>query len=244
MRLTVVTFNYLKKYAQREIAKATGVSVYKPFQGRWRDVRKKRWYYDENRPWTDAAKAANAPMKRQHHRLLEPISNEDWSIFKGDRVEILTGTDKGKMGIVSCVIKERNWVFVEGLNCKYKWVNKSATSPGAMVKTEKPLSITTEVALVDPSDGKGSEVQWRFTEEGDKVRVSVRTGRIIPMSRVAEDETEDMVSRSGYIEQDCDTKEKELQKVTFKPILSTFDEDILKQLDIKDDRKRVQKYWY
>ena len=86
MRLTVITFNYFKKYVQREIAKATGVSVYKPFQGRWREIRKSKWHYDENRPWTDAAKAANAPMKRNKSYILEPIADEDWTIFKGDRV--------------------------------------------------------------------------------------------------------------------------------------------------------------
>ena len=45
-------------------------------------------------------------------------------------------------------------------------------------------------------------------------------------------------------EQDWDTKEAEVQKVTFKPTLSTFDEDILKQLNLKDDRKRAPTYWY
>lgn len=33
------------------------------------------------------------------------------------QVEVLTGPDKGKIGIVNGVIKERNWVYVEGLNC-------------------------------------------------------------------------------------------------------------------------------
>jgi hypothetical protein len=87
MRLTVITLNYFKKYVQREIAKATGVRVYKPLQG-WRDVRKKDWYYDENRPWTDAAKAANSPMKRHAKYLLEPVAEEKWSFFKGDRVSV------------------------------------------------------------------------------------------------------------------------------------------------------------
>lgn len=41
------------------------------------------------------------------------------------------------------------WLFFQ----KYKWVNRTTTSPGAMLKNEKPLMVTTEVALVDPSDG-------------------------------------------------------------------------------------------
>lgn len=243
MRLTVVTLNYFKKYVQREIAKASGVSVYKPLQG-WREIRKKNWYYDENRPWTDAAKAANAANKRRRMPLLEPIADEDWTVFKGDRVEVLTGPDKGKLGIINCIIKERNWVYVEGLNCKYKWVNRSATSVGSMIATEKPLSVSTDVALVDPSDGQGTPVQWRYTEEGERVRVSLRSGRIIPLSKTAEDETDDMVLKSGYAEQACDTKEAEVQKVTFKPTLSTVEEDILQQMNIKEERKKTPSYWY
>jgi len=33
------------------------------------------------------------------------------------QVEILVGKDKGKQGLINCIIKERNWVYVEGLNC-------------------------------------------------------------------------------------------------------------------------------
>lgn len=88
MRLTPVAFSYFKKYVQREIAKATGVAVYKPVQG-WREVRKKRWYYDENRPWTDAAKSENLPNKFHKPVLIEPIADEEWTVFKGDRVSKL-----------------------------------------------------------------------------------------------------------------------------------------------------------
>lgn len=33
------------------------------------------------------------------------------------QVEILTGKDRGKQGIINSVVMERNWCFVEGLNC-------------------------------------------------------------------------------------------------------------------------------
>ena len=33
------------------------------------------------------------------------------------QVELLVGKDKGKQGLVNCIIKERNWVYVDGLNC-------------------------------------------------------------------------------------------------------------------------------
>merc|ERR1719445_379427 len=33
--------------------------------------------------------------------------------FRGDRVEILRGPDKGKQGYINCIVQERNWVTVE-----------------------------------------------------------------------------------------------------------------------------------
>lgn len=44
-------------------------------------------------------------------------------ISRGDRVEIMVGKDKGKQGIISQVIQERNWVIVEGLNTHLRIVS-------------------------------------------------------------------------------------------------------------------------
>lgn len=41
-------------------------------------------------------------------------------------------------------------------------------------------------------------IEWRYTEDGERVRVSKRTGRIIPIPVQAE-ETLDYKSRSTYI---------------------------------------------
>lgn len=68
------------------------------------------------------------------------------------QVEVLTGRDKGKQGIVSAVIQERNWVVVEGLNTHLRRIGKDKDFPGSVVVSEAPLLVTTDVALVDPSD--------------------------------------------------------------------------------------------
>jgi ribosomal protein L24 len=33
------------------------------------------------------------------------------------KVQIMNGKDAGKQGSVVGIVKERNWVFVQGLNC-------------------------------------------------------------------------------------------------------------------------------
>lgn len=75
------------------------------------------------------------------HRLTNDFLLEHWSYFRGDRVEVLVGRDKGKQGIVKQVIQERNWVIVEGLNCHFRIVGKEKEYPGVLIKSEAPLLV-------------------------------------------------------------------------------------------------------
>lgn len=68
------------------------------------------------------------------------------------QVEILDGKDKGKQGIVCQVIQERNWVIVEGLNCKLVTNKDKNGKLTYVMQEENPLRVTDQVALVDPSD--------------------------------------------------------------------------------------------
>lgn len=46
----------------------------------------KDYRYSTNRPWTVAAKRQNPPGKRRRKVFVEPMTSEDWSVFKGDSV--------------------------------------------------------------------------------------------------------------------------------------------------------------
>lgn len=61
---------------------------------------------------------------------------------------------------------------------------------------------------------QGTEVQWRYKEDGEKVRISLRTGRIIPIP-VSSEETIDYKSTKLYREQPKDTIKADAEKVTF-----------------------------
>jgi len=114
------------------------------------------------------------------------------------------GKDKGKQGIVTQVIPERNWVIVEGLNWHYRKVGGEKEFPGIIIKSEAPLHVTKDIRLVDPSDLQGTDFEWRFTEEGEKVRVSLRSGRIIPVPET-NNQTHDYKTPNAYIEREKDT---------------------------------------
>ncbi|XP_064104172.1 large ribosomal subunit protein uL24m-like [Macrobrachium nipponense] len=204
-------------------------------------LRKKKFTFSVDRPWTQEFRQQNMPGRHKKKIFIEPIA--EWTFFKGDRVEILAGPDKGKHGLVNYIVQERNWVMVEGLNCTYEMMGKSKNYPGMMMKKENPLLVTNQVALLDPSDNQPTQAEWRYTESGERVRVSARTGRIIPMPKQAE-ETPDYKTKSSYPEQDKDTKEKELTQITFEPSHRTFEMDIMDKMGIKEDRVPRKTFWY
>lgn len=206
-----------------------------------RTMERKYLYFSVHRPWTMEYQSANKPRENLSFIHVEPIKK--WSFFRGDRVEILTGRDKGKQGIVYDIIQERNWVIVQGLNTKLECVGKTKNFPGTYMRVEQPLLVTTQVQLVDPSDLQPTAIEWRYTEEGEHVRVSCRTGRTIPIP-TSSMETKDYKSPDIYIEQSKDTPESDVKEVTFEAKLKTFEMDIMDKMGIKEDRVPKKYYWY
>jgi large subunit ribosomal protein L24 len=49
-----------------------------------------------------------------------------WRIFKGDRVQVNTGKDRGQIGTVSKVFRKENRMIVQGCNLVKKHVKKTA----------------------------------------------------------------------------------------------------------------------
>ena len=140
--------------------------------------------------------------------------------------------------------QERNWVIVEGLNCEYDLKGKEEGYPGYMAKEEKPLLVTRDIKLVDPSDEQPCDVEWFYTEDGDRKRVSMRTGYIIPVPSQA-DETIDYKTKKGYKDnKDKDTTADVVEEVTYKPKLATFEMDLMKIYNIKEDRTPRKTFRY
>ncbi|OBS65163.1 hypothetical protein A6R68_06279 [Neotoma lepida] len=107
--------------------------------------------YGMSRPGSLSDKRKNPPWSRRRPVVVEPISDEDWHLFCGDTVEILEGKDAGKQGKVVQVIRQRNWVVLEGLNTHYRYVGRTKDHRGTMIPSEAPL-LHHQVKLVDPVD--------------------------------------------------------------------------------------------
>jgi large subunit ribosomal protein L24 len=100
-------------------------------------------------------------------------------IRQGDTVQIIAGKEKGKKGEVVKVLPSKGRVLVRGVNMIKRHTRPTQKNPqGGIVDKEASLPIS-NVMIVDPSDSRPTRV--RFEErDGANVRVSVRTGTLIP----------------------------------------------------------------
>lgn len=95
-------------------------------------------------------------------------------IKKDDEVIVLAGKDKGKTGKVIKAMPAESRVLVQGLNLVKRHERASQKNPnGGIISKEASLHVS-NVALVDPKDGKATRVKFK-TVDGKKVRVGTRS---------------------------------------------------------------------
>lgn len=101
------------------------------------------------------------------------------NIKSGDTVFVTTGKEKGKTGKILRVIAKDNKAIVEKLNIVKKHTKPTQKSPtGGIVEKEAPIHIS-NLMLVDPSTNEPTRVGFRFLENGNKVRISKKSGEEI-----------------------------------------------------------------
>ena len=99
-------------------------------------------------------------------------------IKKGDTVVVIAGRDKGAKGQVLKVLVDENRVVVQGVNVVKKHQKPNQMDPGGMKSFEAPVHVS-NVAHVDPRDGKAVRVGFKTDEHGRKTRFAKRSGESI-----------------------------------------------------------------
>ena len=92
------------------------------------------------------------------------------SIKKGDKVEVLSGKDRGKQGVVLRALPSEGKVIVEGVA-----VAKKAVKPNAagIVDKEMPIDVS-NVQLICPECGKRTRVGHEAGElDGHKTKLRI-----------------------------------------------------------------------
>lgn len=99
-------------------------------------------------------------------------------IKKGDNVVVITGKDKGTKGEVLKVLPEENRVVVRGVNVVKRHQKPTQMDPGGMKSYEVSIHVS-NVALIDPRDGKAVRAGFKVDQHGRKTRVAKRSGESI-----------------------------------------------------------------
>lgn len=96
-------------------------------------------------------------------------------VKKGDKVVVIAGKDKGKQGEVLQVVTAKNRVVISGVNVVKRHTRPSQQSEGGIISKEAPIDVS-NVAHIDPEDGKPTRVGVRVETDGSKVRFAKRSG--------------------------------------------------------------------
>jgi large subunit ribosomal protein L24 len=100
-------------------------------------------------------------------------------VKRGDTVQVIAGKDKGARGKVIAAYPKLDKILVEGVNRIKKHTRIRTTQRGAktggIVTQEAPIHVSN--VMVVGEDGQPSRMGYRVDENGQKVRVSRRTGK-------------------------------------------------------------------
>lgn len=99
---------------------------------------------------------------------------------QGDEVVVLTGKDKGKRGTITKVFTETGRVIVDNVNMvkKHQKPNPQMNVPGGIIDKEMPIDVS-NLAIFNPTTGKGDRVGFKILEDGRKVRFFKSNGEVL-----------------------------------------------------------------
>ena len=99
-------------------------------------------------------------------------------IKKGDKVVVLSGRDKGRIGEVLVVRPAEARALVRGIHMVKRHQRQSAQQEGGIISKEGSVHLS-NLAVADPKDGKPTRVGFKFVGQGNarrKVRFAKRSG--------------------------------------------------------------------
>jgi large subunit ribosomal protein L24 len=99
-------------------------------------------------------------------------------IRKGDRVKVIAGRSKGKVGDVLRVLPTESRVVVSGVNVIKRHTKPNRNEQGGIIEREAAIHVS-NVALLDPKSDKPTKVGFKFLEDGRKVRFARASGETI-----------------------------------------------------------------
>ncbi len=99
-------------------------------------------------------------------------------VKKGDKVQVISGKDKGKQGVILEAYPKKDRVLVEGVNVIKKHSKPSQMNPqGGIMSQEAPIHVS-NVMPIDPKTGNPTRVGYKEVD-GKKVRIAKKSGEVL-----------------------------------------------------------------
>lgn len=98
---------------------------------------------------------------------------------KNDTVQVMTGKDKGKRGLVVEVDVFKSLIKVSGIAMVTKHYKARRQGEQSGLKKMETFINISNVMLVAPGDSKPTRVGFKVEDNGTKVRVSKRTKKVL-----------------------------------------------------------------
>ena len=100
------------------------------------------------------------------------------NIRKGDKVVVISGSDKGKKGSVLKVFPKESRALVHGVNMVKRHQRQTQSQQAGIVTKEAPVHLS-NIALTDPKTGAATRVGYKTLGDGRRVRVAKKSGEVI-----------------------------------------------------------------
>ncbi len=99
-------------------------------------------------------------------------------IRKGDKVIVVSGSDKGKKGEVIKIMPKEERALVRGINLVKRHQRQTQKQQGGIVSKEATIHLS-NLAHVDPKSGSATRVGFKTLGDGKKVRFAKKSGEVI-----------------------------------------------------------------
>jgi large subunit ribosomal protein L24 len=100
------------------------------------------------------------------------------NIRKGDKVVVISGSDKGKKGSVLKVFPKESRALVQGVNVVKRHQRQTQSQQAGIVTKESPIHLS-NIAHADPKTGKATRIGFKTLGDGRRVRIAKKSGEVI-----------------------------------------------------------------
>jgi large subunit ribosomal protein L24 len=103
-------------------------------------------------------------------------------ITKGDTVQVISGDDKGKRGVVLRVFPKTGRVAIDGVALAKKHRRATQTTESGIVTFAAPIPAS-KVMLIDPKSNEPTRIRRHKDADGTIERIATKSGVAIPRVR-------------------------------------------------------------